>query len=242
MQQQQNSTFIDDHAPGSLLFHFPGSPIITPKNRHRRQNQRNANNKEPSANHLSDAKATAPKVDIDAPLLTGHTQNKHDNTTNENDQPTKATNRRHLYRHRQRFESLCNANSTMKQSNEELPIWLSCNELRYVSGVTKTTTCYEIIKALIDDELCNGNDNGNAQFYNTENNINNNIANNKLGPKKKKYGDHGSNSGAELRDYNDFVITERLRGIERSYDSAMAILPVWLAGSRVHNEAQMQER
>lgn len=68
-----------------------------------------------------------------------------------------------------------------KQSNEELPIWLSCNELRYVSGVTKTTTCYEIIKALIDDELCNGNDNGNAQFYNTENNINNNIANNKLG-------------------------------------------------------------
>lgn len=54
-----------------------------------------------------------------------------------------------------------------------------------------------------------------------------------LSPKKQD-GDHGS--GAALRDYNDFVITERWRGIERSYDGNMAILPVWRAWSRVHNE------
>lgn len=43
-------------------------------------------------------------------------------------------------------------------------------------------------------------------------------------------------AGAASRDYNDYVITESWRGIERSYDGNMAILPVWKAWSRVHNE------
>lgn len=42
--------------------------------------------------------------------------------------------------------------------------------------------------------------------------------------------------GAASRDCNDYVITESWRGIERSYDGNMAILPVWKAWSRVHNE------
>lgn len=42
--------------------------------------------------------------------------------------------------------------------------------------------------------------------------------------------------GTASRDYSDYVITECWRGIERSYDSNMAILPVWKAWSRVHNE------
>lgn len=41
---------------------------------------------------------------------------------------------------------------------------------------------------------------------------------------------------AESRDYSDYVITECWRGVERSYDGNMAILPVWKAWSRVHNE------
>jgi len=55
-----------------------------------------------------------------------------------------------------------------------------------------------------------------------------------LTPKKEKQdGGHGT---AASRDYSDYVITERWRGIERSYDGNMAILPVWRAWSRVHNE------
>lgn len=42
--------------------------------------------------------------------------------------------------------------------------------------------------------------------------------------------------GTASRDYSDYVITECWRGIERSYDGNMAILPVWKAWSRVHNE------
>lgn len=55
---------------------------------------------------------------------------------------------------------------------------------------------------------------------------------------KKQDGGHGvaAAAAAASRDYSDYVITERWRGIERSYDGNMAILPVWRAWSRVHNE------
>lgn len=39
---------------------------------------------------------------------------------------------------------------------DEIPIWI-CGEPRFISGITCTTTCREIIAALIDDELCNNN-------------------------------------------------------------------------------------
>lgn len=40
------------------------------------------------------------------------------------------------------------------QADDEVPIWI-CGEPRFISGVTSTTTCNEIIQALIDDELTN---------------------------------------------------------------------------------------
>lgn len=40
---------------------------------------------------------------------------------------------------------------------DEIPIWI-CGEPRYISGITDTTTCRDIIQALIDDELMGGED------------------------------------------------------------------------------------
>ncbi|XP_036325852.1 uncharacterized protein LOC118738913 [Rhagoletis pomonella] len=113
---------------------------------------------------------------------------------------------------RSRTISLNGANSAEEQGQKEIPIWLD-DEPRYVSGVNSRTTCNDIIKALIDDEIRNG---GNH--------------------------DYCANRGkfdAASRDYNDYVITESWRGIERSYDGNMAILPVWKAWSRVHNEIRL---
>ncbi|XP_037935052.1 ras association domain-containing protein 10 [Teleopsis dalmanni] len=111
---------------------------------------------------------------------------------------------------RSRSISLHGVNSTVEQGNKEIPIWLD-DEPRYVSGVTNKTTCNDIIKALIDDEIQNGN-----YTY----------------CKRSK-------DGTASRDYSDYVITESWRGIERSYDGNMAILPVWKAWSRVHNELRL---
>ncbi|XP_067643734.1 uncharacterized protein meru [Eurosta solidaginis] len=113
---------------------------------------------------------------------------------------------------RSRTVSLSGVNSTEEQGHKEIPIWLG-EEPRYVSGVNSRTTCNDIIKALIDDEIRNG---GNESYF----------------AKLNKY-------GAASRDCNDYVITESWRGIERSYDGNMAILPVWKAWSRVHNEIRL---
>ncbi|XP_054085692.1 uncharacterized protein LOC105209046 [Zeugodacus cucurbitae] len=113
---------------------------------------------------------------------------------------------------RSRTISLSGVTSTEEQGHKEIPIWLG-EEPRYVSGVNKRTTCNDIIKALIDDEIRNGD---NHDFFANR-----------------------SKSGAASRDYNDYVITESWRGIERSYDGNMAILPVWKAWSRVHNEIRL---
>lgn len=148
-------------------------------------------------------------------------------------------------------------------------------EARYVSGVTNKTTCDDIIKALIDDELRNGNG-----FY---------CGNNPKGrliiiiPRRscrdcyfflyitiwlfiylcslftisfifshfafrsvsfnfpvfrtlEKQDGGQRKTAAASRDYSDYIITESWGGIERCYDGNMAILPVWRAWSRVHNE------
>lgn len=41
------------------------------------------------------------------------------------------------------------------QDEEEIPIWIG-KEPRFISGINATTTCKDIIQALIDDELANG--------------------------------------------------------------------------------------
>ncbi|XP_017463118.1 PREDICTED: uncharacterized protein LOC108356524 [Rhagoletis zephyria] len=56
---------------------------------------------------------------------------------------------------RSRTISLNGANSAEEQGQKEIPIWLD-DEPRYVSGVNSRTTCNDIIKALIDDEIRNG--------------------------------------------------------------------------------------
>uniref|UniRef100_W8BNA5 Ras association domain-containing protein 9 n=1 Tax=Ceratitis capitata TaxID=7213 RepID=W8BNA5_CERCA len=113
---------------------------------------------------------------------------------------------------RSRTISLSGVNSTEAQGHKEIPIWLG-EEPRYVSGVNSRTTCTDIIKALIDDEIRNG---GNHDYCANRNKFD-----------------------AASRDYTDYVITECWRGIERSYDGNMAILPVWKAWSRVHNEIRL---
>ncbi|XP_055907011.1 ras association domain-containing protein 10 isoform X2 [Eupeodes corollae] len=100
--------------------------------------------------------------------------------------------------------------STLEQGNKEIPIWVE-NKPRYVAGVTSRTTCNDIIKALIDDEVKNGN-----YAYNNR-----------------------RDGVVESRDYSDYVITECWRGVERSYEGNMTILPVWKAWSRVHNEIRL---
>lgn len=42
----------------------------------------------------------------------------------------------------------------LQTDDDEVPIWI-CGDPRFISGVTSTTTCNEIIQALIDDELNN---------------------------------------------------------------------------------------
>ncbi|KAH8371290.1 hypothetical protein KR093_006804 [Drosophila rubida] len=245
-QQQQNSTFIDDNLDTCpSLLNLPESPILPTKHQHyqHRQNQDNNNNNnhnhnnhehgngngngngkendkgnKPSGERLVDAKvATATTAGhVAAPQPQPGQNQQHGSKANGNGQHTAASRR-----HRHRSISLYGVNSTVEQGHKEIPIWLDDDEPRYVSGVTNKTTCNDIIKALIDDELSNGN----AHYCNNNNNNNSN-----------QDGGHGT---AASRDYSDYVITERWRGIERSYDGNMAILPVWRAWSRVHNELRL---
>ncbi|XP_055856594.1 ras association domain-containing protein 10 [Episyrphus balteatus] len=112
---------------------------------------------------------------------------------------------------RNRAISIHGSISTLEQGNKEIPIWVK-DKPRYVAGVTTRTTCNDIIKALIDDEVNNGN-------YASNNNCRDGVV--------------------ESRDYSDYVITECWRGVERSYEGNMTILPVWKAWSRVHNEIRL---
>ncbi|ALC44145.1 CG32150, partial [Drosophila busckii] len=206
--QQQNSTFIDDNLDTCpSLLNLPESPILPPKHQHHKQQQQQRqcqnedNNNNNKHSHYNKPSAALMKRLVDAP---GPSQNKRGSKASGSGQHTSAASRRQ----RHRSISLYGVNSTVEQGHKEIPIWLDDNEPRYVSGVTNKTTCNDIIKALIDDELSNSQDGG--------------------------FG-----ATAASRDYNDYVITERWRGIERSYDGNMAILPVWRAWSRVHNELRL---
>ncbi|KAI9588710.1 ras association domain-containing protein 9 [Glossina fuscipes] len=129
------------------------------------------------------------------------------------DNHNKNNNRRSERSCRSRSISLCGVNSTVayEQGYKEITIWLG-NEVRYVSGVTNKTTCNDIIKAMIDDELSNGN----SELYRCV-----------------------QKDGTASRDYSGYVITECWRGIERSYDGNVAILPIWKAWNRAHNEIRL---
>ncbi|KAH8300457.1 hypothetical protein KR018_006272 [Drosophila ironensis] len=204
--QQQNSTFIDDNLDSCpSLLNLPESPILPPR---RCQNQDTNNN-----NNKGTAFAEPPPG---AQMC----KNKHGQANGNGGQAS----RRH------RSISLYGVNSTVEQGHKEIPIWMDDGEPRYVSGVTNKTTCNDIIKALIDDEL--GNSDGGNYCGNGNKNNNNNNNNPRDGGGRRKM-------EAASRDYGDYILTESWGGIERSYDGNMAILPVWRAWSRVHNELRL---
>ncbi|XP_030387501.1 inner centromere protein A [Scaptodrosophila lebanonensis] len=235
--QQQNSTFIDDDNLDTCpsLLNLPESPILPTKHQQRGQNQdsknNHYNNKKKNKAHLYNKQAenayeerlvdgnVKMNVQQQTPLARSC---KYKHGTANGSSHTAATTAAAARRHRS--ISLYGVNSTVEQGHKEIPIWLDDEEPRYVSGVTNKTTCNDIIKALIDDELRNGN----AHIYCNNYNSNNN---------NKNDGGHGFDAAS--RDYDDYVITESWRGIERSYDGNMAILPVWRAWSRVHNEIRL---
>ncbi|KAG5677231.1 hypothetical protein PVAND_007007 [Polypedilum vanderplanki] len=64
----------------------------------------------------------------------------------------------------QELESLGNSDNESEQSEcaEEIPIYIN-QVARYISGVNRRTTCNDIIKALIDDELANMNFSGTSK-------------------------------------------------------------------------------
>ncbi|XP_052848795.1 uncharacterized protein LOC128260103 isoform X3 [Drosophila gunungcola] len=152
--QQQNSTFIDDNL-GSCpsLLNLPESPILPPRRCQNQDNNNNNNNNNKQAafeERLVDESVgetpLAPPKAPPLPLTRQACKNKHGR---ENGNVGQAS-RRH------RSISLYGVNSTVEQGHKEIPIWMDDGEARYVSGVTNKTTCDDIIKALIDDELSNG--------------------------------------------------------------------------------------
>ncbi|XP_073839597.1 meru [Musca autumnalis] len=215
MAPQQNSTLIDENLDVSpSLINIPEeisrySPILPPKNQLNHDKNNNNNNKNNNNN-----------------IINNNDNNNHQQDVNfvRNWEQTETREKRHYnkYKHqrsgsyrsgcsrRSRSISLYGVNSTIEQGHNEITIWLG-DEPRYVSGVTNKTTCNDIIKALIDDEIrC-----GNYEYC------------------------QRLKDGTASRDYSDYVITECWRGIERSYDGNMAILPVWKAWSRVQNEIRL---
>uniref|UniRef100_A0A1A9Z6P3 Ras-associating domain-containing protein n=1 Tax=Glossina pallidipes TaxID=7398 RepID=A0A1A9Z6P3_GLOPL len=199
MAPQQNSTLLDENTSlGQSVNDLPEeikrySPILPLKTKPNLDNNKK--------NFL------CKRTDTDAKEEQYFNQLKYKDYHNKNN------NRRSERSCRSRSISLCGVNSTVayEQGYKEITIWLG-NEVRYVSGVTNKTTCNDIIKAMIDDELSNGN----CELHRCV-----------------------QKDGTASRDYSGYVITECWRGIERSYDGNVAILPIWKAWNRAHNEIRL---
>ncbi|KAH8411138.1 hypothetical protein KR222_004517, partial [Zaprionus bogoriensis] len=206
-QLQQNSTLIDDNLDSCpMLLNLPESPILPTKHQHYQRGQNQEDNNNRNREQLVNAANGQNQQYASSSSSSNNNNNRVKAKASGNGQHTSGAGRRQ----RHRSISLYGVNSTVEQGHKEIPIWLDDDEPRYVSGVTNKTTCNDIIKALIDDEL-----------------------------KHNNYRIDGGQGSAASRDYSDYVITERWRGIERSYDGNMAILPVWRAWSRVHNELRL---
>ncbi|GAB0090314.1 hypothetical protein DMENIID0001_050330 [Sergentomyia squamirostris] len=54
-------------------------------------------------------------------------------------------------------KSICTSTTAIQDVDDEIPIWI-CGEPRYVSGINDTTTCRDVILALIEDEIKTNND------------------------------------------------------------------------------------
>ncbi|KAM7358111.1 meru isoform 2-T2 [Cochliomyia hominivorax] len=207
MAPQQNSTLIDENLEvGPSLLSIPEeinrySPILPPKNRENLDKNNNYNNIKFN-NYNNDYQ--------DIHYIPKWEQTEREQRLYHKYKHYRSGSNRSGHSRRSRSISLYGVNSTIEQGHKEITIWLG-DEPRYVSGVTNKTTCNDIIKALIDDEISNGNYEYCQRFK----------------------------DGTASRDYSDYVITECWRGIERSYDVNMAILPVWKAWSRVHNEIRL---
>lgn len=51
--------------------------------------------------------------------------------------------------------SSCSTSASIDLWSEEIPVWVDC-EQRYISGITGTTTCNDLIEALLSDECVLG--------------------------------------------------------------------------------------
>ncbi|XP_058459964.1 uncharacterized protein LOC131435787 [Malaya genurostris] len=91
----------------------------------------------------------------------------------------------------------------------EIPIWIR-GEPRFVAGINDATTCNNIIQALIEDELQNGN-------YETS-----------------------TVDVAVSRDVSDYVITERWREVEQVLTGDTRVLSIWNAWGDAKNEVQFR--
>ncbi|XP_075162352.1 meru [Haematobia irritans] len=210
MAPQQNSTLIDENLDVSpSLINIPEeishySPILPPKSKfnHDKDNNNNNNKHGPGNNSHQQHQ--------DVHFVRNWEQTEREKHHYHKSKHHRSGSYRSGHSKRSRSISLYGVNSTIEQGHKEITIWLG-DEPRYVSGVTNKTTCNDIIKALIDDEIrC-----GNYEYC------------------------QRLKDGTASRDYSDYVITECWRCIERSYDGNMAILPVWKAWSRVHNEIRL---
>ncbi|BFF99467.1 uncharacterized protein DMAD_07373 [Drosophila madeirensis] len=223
--QQQNSTFIDDNLDSCpSLLNLPESPILPTRRCQNQVSNNNHHNKQVAfEERLVDA-APAP-APAPTPVMPPPCKNKHSKANGNGGPPAS---RRH------RSISLYGVNSTVEQGHKEIPIWMDDGEPRYVSGVTNKTTCNDIIKALIDDELSNVV--GTGQHCSSDGAKD---GGQRATATTKEAATAATATAAASRDYSDYIITESWGGIERSYDGNMAILPVWRAWSRVHNELRL---
>ncbi|XP_059226890.1 ras association domain-containing protein 10 [Stomoxys calcitrans] len=217
MAPQQNSTLIDENLDVSpSLINIPEeishySPILPPKNKHNHdKDNKNNNNNTKRDDVIGNNNNNISGHQQDVNFVRNWEQMEGDKGHYHKNKHHRSGSYRSGHSRRSRSISLYGVNSTIKQGHKEITIWLG-DEPRYVSGVTNKTSCNDIIKALIDDEIrC-----GNYEYC------------------------QRLKDGTASRDYSDYVITECWRGIERSYDGNMAILPVWNAWSRVHNEIRL---
>ncbi|KAJ6644479.1 Ras association domain-containing protein 10 [Pseudolycoriella hygida] len=100
-------------------------------------------------------------------------------------------------------------NQNKVTEDNEIPIWIR-GEPRFISGIMSSTTCYELIQALIDDEL------------------------------HDKRNEEANVDVAVSRDLNDYVITECWRDVEQALTGETYILPLWQAWSTARNEIKFK--
>lgn len=107
-----------------------------------------------------------------------------------------------------------NISKESHDTDDEIPVWIR-GEQRWISGITKQTTCAQLVDALLRDEAATGNVAATTTASTTT-----------LMP---------SRSGLE----NQYVITERWRRVEQILESKTKILKIWRAWGETKSEVSI---